>query len=356
MIPAEEFDKCQYTDSGCRTFDSNRRDFLRVVGGSALAALMARSAMGAENQPGGAPENTAKMMNSTLKPELPRRCNKVVPPAGLDVWILAGQSNMDGIGLLSEALPPDERLYGALLERAKRAGGNLRGVLWYQGESGTGVAGAADTYGKCFERWVKELRSDLGNPTLPLVEVQLGRCTRYEAENKNERGRQWNLVRRAQYELPDTVPHTGVTSAIDLGLAEVIHLSATAQIRLGKRMARCMLGMESNYSGPQVTGIEQIPSGAEFGIVRIKTKGVAKRWFPSDNILGFGPYTPSGDEHPVNHVFNVAPDRTDPTSLIVKTSLPIGKGDILGYGLGMNPSCNAVDQDDMTLCAFEWKF
>ena len=47
--------------SECRPFDSNRRDFLRVVGGSALAALMARSAMGAENQPSSTPENRAKI-------------------------------------------------------------------------------------------------------------------------------------------------------------------------------------------------------------------------------------------------------------------------------------------------------
>ena len=134
-----------------------------------------------------------------------------------------------------------------------------------------------------------------------------------------------------------------------------VHLSASAQIRLGKRMARCILGMDKNYSGPRVTGIEQIPSDTEVGIVRIKTKGVAERWLPADNIVGFGLYTASGDEHPVNHVFNAAPDRTDPRSLIVKTNLPIGNGDILGYGIGMSPSCNAVDKDDMPLCAFEWK-
>ena len=393
-------------------------------------------------------------MLKTRTPQL----SEVAPLDSLDVWILAGQSNMDGIGLLSEALQPDKRvfsftsagvwetatdplvrhwesftrvnrlahnewlaakknqspeqyewalkgqaangaglgisfgkamadatgkpvglipashggtslpawsfedkvkgdesLYGALLERVRRAGGNLRGILWYQGESDAGAVGAADAYGKCFERWIKELRGDLGNPTLPLVAVQLGRCTLYEAGNKQERGRNWDTVRRAQYELPDTVPNTGVTSAIDLGLSDAIHLSASAQIRLGKRMARCMLGIEKNYSGPRVTGIEQIPSGSDFGIVRIKTKGVAARWFPADNIVGFGLYTPSGDEHPVNHVFNAAPDRTDPRSLIVKTNLPIGNGDILGYGIGMSPSCNAVDKDDMPLCAFEWK-
>ena len=393
-----------------------------------------------------------KSMLKTRAPQL----SEVAPLDSLDVWILAGQSNMDGIGLLSEALQPDERvfaftsagvwetatdplvrhwesftranrlpyeewlaamksenpeqyeravkaqstngaglgisfgkamadatgkpvglipashggtsltqwsyedkakgdesLYGALLERVRRAGGNLRGVLWYQGESD---AGLADTYGTRFERWLAELRGDLCNPTLPLVAVQLGRCTLYDAANKQEVGRNWDLVRRAQYELPDTVPNTGVTSAIDLGLSDAIHLSASAQIRLGKRMARCMLGIEKNYSGPRVTGIEQIPSGSDFGIVRIKTKGVAARWFPADNIVGFGLYTPSGDEHPVNHVFNAAPDRSDPTSLIVKTNLPIGSGDILGYGIGMSPSCNAVDKDDMPLCAFEWKF
>ena len=52
-MSADEFDKCECTDSQCCSFDFNRRDFLRVVGGSALAALSTRSAMGADEQPDG---------------------------------------------------------------------------------------------------------------------------------------------------------------------------------------------------------------------------------------------------------------------------------------------------------------
>jgi hypothetical protein len=66
-------------------------------------------------------------------------------------------------------------LYGAMLERIARAGGRLRGVLWYQGESDAHDVEAGRSYAERFDRWIAALRSDTGRPDLPVIAVQIGR-------------------------------------------------------------------------------------------------------------------------------------------------------------------------------------
>ena len=71
----------------------------------------------------------------------------------------------------------DHSLYGAVLQRIERAGGNLRGVLWYQGES-DGNNGDESTYAERFDEWIAALRADTARADLPVAVVQLGRVVR----------------------------------------------------------------------------------------------------------------------------------------------------------------------------------
>lgn len=79
------------------------------------------------------------------------------------------------LGQWCESSKGTDHLYGAMLERIRRAGGRLRGVLWYQGESDTDELAAARRYGERLDRWIAALRADTGAPGLPVVVVQLGR-------------------------------------------------------------------------------------------------------------------------------------------------------------------------------------
>ena len=67
------------------------------------------------------------------------------------------------------------KLYDAALARA-RAGqqaGELKGVLWHQGESDS-TDKLAPTYGVRLARFINDLRRDLNNPELPFVVGELG--------------------------------------------------------------------------------------------------------------------------------------------------------------------------------------
>jgi sialate O-acetylesterase len=378
-------------------------------------------------------------------------------PSDLDCWVLAGQSNMEGCGLLAHALPPDERvwsfttaghwetateplhrfwesytsvherlirpnlqperqhlsnaelakrdakerdlgaglgisfgktiadstgrpvglipsahggtsldqwsprgkaeggatLYGAMLDRIKRAGGKLRGILWYQGESDcNNIDNACGTYLSRMQAWIEAARRDTGHPDLPVHLVQLG-CMPVLPSNR-ESPSSWEKVREALLRLPTIVPHCSVTSAIDLGLDDGIHINSEGLVRLGRRIARQVLKMErgENTVGPQVVRIETVAARTTHGAVRIVCTGVEGSWRPTEHMSGFTARTPDGLPHPQNMVLNARPDPADPQHIRVLLNAPPHESCRVAYGMGFSPYCNVVDEADMPLCAF----
>ncbi len=382
---------------------------------------------------------------------------KQLPPANLETWVLAGQSNMYGVGELAEALPPDPRvwnftsqgaweiareplhwaresytpvniemcragmtpeqkqtitpeemaeeerrtrvtgaglglpfgtamadvvgssigliaaahggasmaqwstafknqggnsLYGAMFDRIARAGRQVRGLLWYQGESDTGPADSR-AYPGLMMKWITQFRADIGQPDLPVLLVQLGNCTLDGWFN--EEG--WNYVRHAQYALAEQLPHVAVTSAVDLGLDDVIHIDTAGQRRLGQRMARQALAMtgRANYSqGPRLARVERVPIRESREGIRLHFTGVTGAWQPANPMGGFGVLNREGALHPENHIFSARRDRIDPTAIYLRLNVPLQEGESLVYGHGLRPYCNVVDSADMPLCAFRW--
>ena len=235
-------------------------------------------------------------------------------------------------------------LYGAMFERIRRAGGTLRGLLWYQGESEGWDPAQSATYQPRFDVWIARLRKDLGLPHFPVLAVQIGRTTL-----DTPKADAWNQVQKALVELPDRVPFTAVTSAIDLPLVDCIHLNSAGLQRLGRRLARLALGTSP---APRLLHASHQPEPPDRGLVRLTFTGVTGKWMPADNMAGFDVLTASGQPHPVNHVINAFPDPRDPTALHVRINIPLQPGEQIGYGQGLRPYCNVTDEADMPLCAF----
>lgn len=66
-----------------------------------------------------------------------------------------------------------DKLYEQMVRRARSAqsnGGRIRALLWYQGESDT-THQAASIYKTNMEKMIADVRSDLGLPELPIVQV-----------------------------------------------------------------------------------------------------------------------------------------------------------------------------------------
>ena len=68
-------------------------------------------------------------------------------------------------------------LYGSMMRQFQLAGGKVKGVLWYQGESDAS-GDAAKRYPQVFARFIAAVRSDFGQPELPFYFVQIGRFVR----------------------------------------------------------------------------------------------------------------------------------------------------------------------------------
>lgn len=367
-----------------------------------------------------------------------------------DVWVLAGQSNMEGCGLLCEALPPDERvwsfttaghwevareplhrfwesftsvhvdllraalpevadktneemalaeiavrphgaglglsfgmavadatgnpvglipaahggtslgqwsqelapmgggsLYGGMLERVRRAGGKVRGLLWYQGESDCSPADAR-TYAARFDAWIAAARRDLGEPDLPVAVVQLGRWIWPGDEPTDEA---WDIVREALADLPNRVPNTVVVSAIDLPLADGIHISATGLVRLGRRLAQAiapLAGVPGGRRTPAVTSIETGTATNGLGTVTLRCADVQGGWRDEQPLYGFEVRVNGAPMGIVG-----AEVRGDGGSDIRLTLEAAISGPVtVAYALGTMPVATVVDRGDMPLCAF----
>jgi hypothetical protein len=156
--------------------------------------------------------------------------------------------------------------------------------------------------------------------------------------------------------MPMLVRNLTVTSAIDLGLVDPIHLHAAALNRLGRRLARQALALAEGRRdvalGPRVDGVEGLPGERGFGLMRVRCAGVAGGWSPTDRITGFTVQDAAGEPIPGNAVFNAARDPVDPAAIRVWTNAPLRAGDTVAYGLGLNPPCGLVDAADMPLSAF----
>jgi sialate O-acetylesterase len=236
-------------------------------------------------------------------------------------------------------------LYDRLLSTCHLAGNVLAGVLWYQGESDSRSRDSAASYGIRLENWIAGLRSDLQRPDLPVLLVQLGR---YALPVSEEEECGWNIVRETLRVLPTRVPHTAVTSAIDLGLADIIHLDTPSLVRVGQRLARLARGLPA----PDLNRLEQVPVDRGLGCVRVVCRGITGYWPSRQYISGFTVHLPDGSPHPTVFIINVAPNPTDPSNIYILLNQSPDATVRIGYGLGSNPNCNAVDDADMPMPAF----
>lgn len=151
------------------------------------------------------------------------------------------------IGLIQTALGgsplsrwnPDEEgtLYGNMMRIIKSQGGAVKGILWYQGCSDT-VNGLYETYLDRFANMVKHMRKDLNNEALPILTVQLNRLVA-PADDMANKG--YGMVREAQRQASKSIPNVFIIPANDCTLSDAIHISSSANMILGERLARAAL-------------------------------------------------------------------------------------------------------------------
>ncbi|QBY04213.1 sialate O-acetylesterase [Thalassotalea sp. HSM 43] len=107
-------------------------------------------------------------------------------------------------------------LYNAMI--APLAKLRFKGVIWYQGEGNTPNA---DQYQDLMSSMIDDWRSLFANKELPFLYVQLanfGKVDRQPAANSS-----WANLRQAQTDVLQSMPHTAMALAIDVGESNDIH-------------------------------------------------------------------------------------------------------------------------------------
>ena len=299
-------------------------------------------------------------------------------PVGLVICAHGGTS-MDGWDPAKKDQGSNS-LYGSMIRQVQLAGGKVKGVLWYQGESDANPAAVA-VFEKKFTDLIAAVRTDFGQPNLPFYYVQIGRFA------KSGDPSAWNQVQDIQRKVVESIPNTAVVTGLDLELDDGIHVGTQGLKRLGIRLARIALREHFGQEGGTTPTIERVtkglgnrlivkfrdvnivanpspkPSSAvdqprlinSYRLLKVKPIGpvgrTASGLTPRRHIAGFSLRKADGTGYPLIYEAMVGP-ANDTVILKLDRPLPQDEKLSLWYGWGYDPYCNLVDAADMAVPMF----
>lgn len=179
----------------------------------------------------------------------PLHFDKPIAGVGLGLTfgkLMAGRDASVRIGLIPCAVggTPISRwqkgadLYEAALKRARLAAkdGVIVGILWHQGEADAGREDTASMYGRQLDIMIKDWRTDLATPNLPVVIGQLGEFFITAPFQ--------NIVNAALKETPKRVSNSAWVSTAGMkDKGDQTHFDAAGYRELGRRYFDAMIGL-----------------------------------------------------------------------------------------------------------------
>ncbi|RCS54143.1 sialate O-acetylesterase [Bremerella cremea] len=136
--------------------------------------------------------------------------------------------------------------YDDALKRAKQAlpAGELKGILWHQGE-GDSTPEKAALYQEKLHALIERLRRELNAPEVPFIAGQMGQ---FSESPWSEARKQVDQVHQ---DLPSQVPHTAFVSSTGLKhKGDRVHFDADSYRELGRRYAQAYRQLQTTDSQP----------------------------------------------------------------------------------------------------------
>ena len=252
-------------------------------------------------------------------------------------------------------VPGENNHLTAALRRIRCAGGVIRGMFWYQGESDVGE-GTRNVYADRMQALLGALAPYcLTGDTVPTVEVQIGGHALPHCDDPGD-NRAWSEFRSFQLTLEKRFPCHAVVAAIDLERDDLIHLSSGAQTRVGCRGAYAMYRLLTGKGLPEpriasvaAAPMKYCPFWYELHITFENTDGALRAFgYPRGFVLydagkaGVG----SGDAMIQRTVLSG-------NTVILRTELPLEelRKKELWYGYGHHTVCTITDGADRAVPA-----
>lgn len=229
-----------------------------------------------------------------------------------------------------------DSLYGAMLRRVQLAGGKVKGVLWYQGESDASEK-AAPLFEEKFKRFIEAVRRDTGQNDLPFYYVQIGRHV------ASAPGAPWDMVQEAQLRVEREVPNVWMAVSLDCELDDGIHVGTDDLRLLGARLANLAEGRLRRGPRP-------VRARVQGGAIRVEFSEVNGRLRHAGRLYGFSIRDGAGNE--LSRIYRQRVSQDDPSvvELLFQGKLP--EDAALFYGAGRNPYVNLRDEAGMGAPAF----
>jgi len=262
--------------------------------------------------------------------------------------------------------------YEAMIRRIAMVGGNIKGLIWYQGESDAMTPGAEDLYEAAILKLIDSVRRDTNLPNLPVLCVQIARFV----WNYDSHAHSFEKIRDIQRRLSALRPNVHTVSTLDLPLEDAAHVSFEGQQRLGKRLSELALThayhLKDHGSEINLKEIELLQPENRRPMMRVRFSGVTGRLTSLGLPTGFElrsrlpeqePQAPAA-ETPMPIIYRMDFDPGDPASVIlgVFDNALINSGGAkfhplkapfrLIYGAGSSPYVNIVDDKDIPVPAF----
>lgn len=126
--------------------------------------------------------------------------------------------------------------------------GEIKGIVWYQGESNADNVEQAEQYRRLLPILINDWRSHFGAKT-PFYIMQLAN---FKARDDAPRDDAWPRLRDAQLQTSRSLPDTGLVVLIDLGEEKDVHFhnKQEAGARLASTVLRSTYGVKVEASGP----------------------------------------------------------------------------------------------------------
>lgn len=237
----------------------------------------------------------------------------------------------------------DAVLFHNMVQCVQAAGGAVKGILWYQGESDC-APGLAESYAARFQAAVQAWRNAFHQPALPVLTVQLNRYFPHPAllpADDETQERMWSHLRESQRQLARAMNQVAVVPTVDLALSDLIHTGPAGNLLLGERLARAALGLvygkPVDYRAPDLQSARMIEQGT---LLELSFANVTDRL---DNLHRaancFKVEDSSGDVaiHEVLYPMN--------QSVQLRLARPLASGAVVHGAYGYNPAMAPVDMD-----------
>jgi sialate O-acetylesterase len=208
----------------------------------------------------------------------------------------------------------------------------IRGVIWYQGESNSGVDRSPNLYHHLFRALIEDWRRQWGVGDFPFLYVQISNF-------KSGPNEDWAAIRESQLKTLE-MRNTAMTVTIDIGNPDNVH--PTDKLDVGLRLARGARALSYDeaieYSGPLYR--QATPEGAGIRVWFDHAKGLTAK----GDVTGFEVAGKDGKYFP-------ATASIDGTTVVASSS-EVAEPANVRYGWANSPVCNLFNGEGLPASPF----